>query len=72
MNIFLHDEMILNYKILILYVLRNIEIMELKQMIWQQIFEEEEEELIELMNQLWYEDEIPEFNLSDLEIQYSD
>ena len=70
MNIFLHDEMILAYKTLILYILKDIDIIELKRIIWEKIFEEEEEELI---NQLWYEiDEIPEFNLSDLEIQYSD
>ena len=51
--------------------------MELRRIIWEKIFEEEEEEL---MNQIWYEideidrinNEILEFNLSDLEIQYSD
>jgi len=61
MNISLHDEMILAYKTLILYILKDIDIIELKRIIWEKIFEEEEEELI---NQLWYEiDEIPEFNL---------
>ena len=59
MNISLHDEMILAYKTLILYILKDIDIIELKWIIWEKIFEEEEEELI---NQLWYEiDEIVEW-----------
>jgi len=42
----LHDEMILSYKTLILYILKNIEIIDLRRIIWEKIFEEEEEELI--------------------------
>jgi len=72
----LQDVMILEYKTLILYILKNIKIIDLRKIIWNKIFEEEEEEL---MNQEWYEFnldrveiEMLRFNLSDLEIQYTD
>jgi len=72
----LYDEMILAYKTLILYILKNIKVIDLRKIIWNKIFEEEEKELI---NQEWYEFELDrveiemlKFNLSDLEIQYTD
>ena len=72
-NMDLFDAMILNYKILVLYAIKNIEIIELRRMIWEKIFDPEDEEL---MNQTWYEiDEIydlEQININDLELEYSD
>lgn len=72
---YLHDEMKLTYKILVLYTLKDINV-ETRTIIWEKIFEEEEE----LINQIWYEidelnrlnNEVLDFDLNDLEIQYSD
>ena len=44
--------MILTYKTLIMYILKDIKVIDLRGIIWNKIFEEEEEEL---MNQVWYE-----------------
>jgi len=73
----LYEAMIQDYKILVLYVLKNIEIIDIRKVIWEKIFDPETEEL---MNQEWFDineiwqdiDEIIEFDLNDLEIQYSD
>jgi len=73
----LYETIMQDYKILVLYVLKNIEIIDIKKIIWEKIFDPEIEEL---MNQEWYDineiwqdiDEIIEFDLCDLEIQYSD
>jgi len=73
----LYEAMIQDYKILVLYVLKNIEIIDIRKTIWEKIFDPETEEL---MKQEWFEideiwqdiDEIIGFDLNDLEIQYSD
>jgi len=73
----LYEAIMQDYKILVLYVLKNIEIIDIRKIIWEKIFDPEIEEL---MNQEWYDineiwqdiDEIIEFDLNDLEIQYSD
>ncbi len=55
MNLF--DAMILDYKILVLYALKNISIIELRKIIWEKIFDYEE---LELATQTWYEIELHE------------
>jgi len=74
MTTYLHDKMILTYETLILYILKDIEIIELRRIIWDKIFNFEE---LELATQTWYEiDEIDidleRINISDLELEYSD
>jgi len=45
MTTYLHDEMILTYETLIIYILKDIEIIELRRIIWYKIFNFEELEL---------------------------
>ena len=43
MPTYLHEEMLNNYKILILYILKDLKIIELRRIIWEKIFTYEEE-----------------------------
>ena len=49
MNTYIHDEMIKSYKILILYILKGIKIIELRRIIWEKIFNDDESE--DILNQ---------------------
>ncbi len=42
MTTYMHDEMIKSYKTLILYILKDIEIIELRRTIWEKIFNDYE------------------------------
>lgn len=74
MTTYLHDEMILAYETLILYILKNIKIIELRRMIWEKVFDLEE---LELATQTWYkigeiDIDLERINISGLELEYSD
>ena len=62
MTTYTHDEMIKNYETLILYILNGIEIIELRRIIWEIIFDDYE--LEDILNQQWYE-----INLHDLDFE---
>ena len=49
MTTYMHDEMIKNYETLILYILTGIEIIELRRIIWEKIFDDYE--LEDILNQ---------------------
>ncbi len=53
MTTYMHDEMIKNYETLILYILKDIKIIELRRLIWEKIFNDDESE--DIINQQWYE-----------------
>ena len=53
MTTYMHDEIIKNYETLILYILNGIEIIELRRIIWEKIFDDYE--LEDILNQEWYE-----------------
>ena len=62
MTTYMHDEMIKNYETLILYILKGIEIIELRRIIWEKIFNDNKSE--DILNQEWYE-----IDLHDLEFE---
>uniref|UniRef100_A0A0V0GRB0 Putative ovule protein n=1 Tax=Solanum chacoense TaxID=4108 RepID=A0A0V0GRB0_SOLCH len=62
MTTYMHGEMIKNYETLILYILKGIEIIELRRIIWGKIFNDNESE--DILNQQWYE-----INLHDLDLE---
>ena len=60
MNSYLPDEMKDEFKILVLYVLKDIEIVDTKKIIWEKIFDIEDEEL-----ENWIEDQLEQIYLND-------
>ena len=65
MTTYMHDEMIKNYETLILYVLKNIEIIELRRIIWEKIFNDYESE--DILNQEWYEIDLHDLDSERIE-----
>ncbi|MCQ8086717.1 hypothetical protein NP254_23975 [Salmonella enterica] len=61
----MHDEMIKNYETLILYILKDIEIIELRRIIWEKIFNDNESE--DILNQQWYEIDLHDLDLERIE-----
>ncbi|MCQ8082149.1 hypothetical protein NP492_23800 [Salmonella enterica] len=60
----MHDEMIKNYKTLILYILKGIKIIELRRIIWEKIFNNESEDIL---NQQWYEIDLHDLDFERIE-----
>ncbi len=68
MTTYMHDEMIKSYKTLILYILKDIEIIELKRTIWEKIFNDYED----ILNQEWYEIDLQDLYLDNERIEWYD
>jgi len=66
----MHDEMIKNYETLILYILNGIEIIELRRIIWEKIFNDYESE--DILNQEWYEIDLQDLYLDNERIEWYD
>ena len=66
----MHDEMIKNYETLILYILNGIEIIELRRIIWEKIFDDYE--LEDILNQEWYEIDLQDLYLDNERIEWYD
>jgi len=64
MTTYLHNEMIKNYETLILYVLKDIKIIELRRIIWEKIFNNEPEDIL---NQEWYEIDLHDLDYERIE-----
>jgi len=64
MTTYLHNEMIKNYETLILYVLKDIKIIELRRIIWEKIFNNEPEDIL---NQQWYEIDLHDLDYERIE-----
>ena len=64
MTTYLHNEMIKNYETLILYVLKDIKIIELRRIIWEKIFDNEPEDIL---NQQWYEIDLHDLDYERIE-----
>ena len=64
MTTYLHNEMIKNYETLILYVLKDIKIIELRRIIWEKIFNNEPEDIL---NQKWYEIDLHDLDYERIE-----
>ena len=69
MTTYMHDEMIKNYETLILYILKGIEIIELRRIIWEKIFNNE---LEDTLNQEWYEIDLQDLYLDNERIEWYD
>ena len=65
MTTYMHDEMIKNYETLILYILKGIEIIELRRIIWEKIFNDYEPE--DILNQQWYEIDLHDLDFERIE-----
>ena len=65
MTTYMHDEMIKNYETLILYILKDIEIIELRRIIWEKIFNDNESE--DILNQQWYEMDLHDLDCERIE-----
>jgi len=65
MTTYMHDEMIKNYETLILYILRGMEIIELRKIIWEKIFNDNESE--DILDQQWYEIDLHDLDLERIE-----
>ena len=70
MNTYLHDKMIKDYETLILYILKDIEIIELRRIIWEKIFNDDE--LEDILNQQWYEIDLHDLYLDNERIEWYD
>ena len=70
MTTYMHDEMIKNYETLILYILNGIEIIELRRIIWEKIFNDYESE--DILNQEWYEIDLQDLYLDNERIEWYD
>ena len=70
MTTYMHDEMIKNYETLILYILKGIEIIELRRIIWEKIFNDYESE--DILNQEWYEIDLQDLYLDNERIEWYD
>ncbi len=68
MTTYMHDEMIKSYKTLILYILKDIEIIELRRTIWEKIFNDFED----ILNQEWYEIDLQDLYLDNERIEWYD
>ncbi|WP_223677329.1 hypothetical protein [Escherichia coli] len=66
----MHDEMIKNYETLILYVLKDIKIIELRRIIWEKIFDDYES--VDILNQEWYEIDLQDLYLDNERIEWYD
>ena len=62
--------MIKNYETLILYVLKDIKIIELRRIIWEKIFNDYESE--DILNQEWYEIDLQDLYLDNERIEWYD
>ena len=62
MTTYVHDEMIKNCETLILYILKGIEIIELRRIIWEKIFNDNESE--DILSQ-----QLCEIDLHDLDLE---
>ena len=67
---YMHDEMIKNYKTLILYILNGIKIIELRRIIWEKIFNDYE--LEDILNQEWHEIDLQDLYLDNERIEWYD
>lgn len=65
MTTYMHDKIIKNYETLILYILKDIEIIELRRIIWEKIFNDNESE--DILNQQWYEIDLHNLDLERIE-----
>ena len=65
----MHDEIIKSYKTLILYILNGIEIIELRRIIWEKIFDYES---VDILNQEWYEINLQDLYLDNERIEWYD
>ena len=63
-------EMIKNYETLILYILNGREIIELRRIIWEKIFNDYESE--DILNQEWYEIDLQDLYLDNERIEWYD
>jgi len=70
MTTYMHDEMIKSYETLILYILNGIEIIELRRIIWEKIFDDYE--LEDILNQEWYEIDLQDLYLDNERIEWYD
>ena len=70
MTTYMHDEIIKSYKTLILYILNGIEIIELRRIIWEKIFDDYE--LEDILNQEWYEIDLQDLYLDNERIEWYD
>ncbi len=70
MTTYMHDEMIKNYETLILYVLKDIKIIELRRIIWEKIFDDYES--VDILNQEWYEIDLQDLYLDNERIEWYD
>ena len=70
MTTYMHDEIIKSYKTLILYILNGIEIIELRRIIWEKIFDDYES--IDILNQEWYEIDLQDLYLDNERIEWYD
>ena len=70
MTTYMHDEMIKSYETLILYILNGIEIIELRRIIWEKIFDDYESE--DILNQEWYEIDLQDLYLDNERIEWYD
>ena len=68
MTTYIHDEMIKSYETLILYILNGIEIIELRRIIWEKIFDDYE--LVDILNQEWYEIDLQDLYLDNERIEW--
>uniref|UniRef100_A0A0V0IBV3 Putative ovule protein n=1 Tax=Solanum chacoense TaxID=4108 RepID=A0A0V0IBV3_SOLCH len=65
MTTYVHDEMIKNYETLILYILKDIKIIELRRIIWKKIFNDNESE--DILNQQGYEIDLHDLGYERIE-----
>ena len=70
MTTYMHDEVIKSYETLILYMLNNIEIIELRRLIWEKIINDNESE--DILNQQWYEIDLQDLYLDNERIKWYD
>ena len=70
MTTYMHDEIIKDYETLILSILKDIEIIELRRIIWEKIFNDYE--LEDILNQEWYEIDLQDLYLDNERIEWYD
>ena len=69
MTTYMHDEMVKSYETLILYILNGIEIIELRRIIWEKIFDYES---VDILNQEWFEINLQDLYLDNERIKWYD
>ena len=70
MTTYMHEEMIKSYETLILYILNGIEIIELRRIIWEKIFDDYK--LEDILNKEWYEIDLQDLYLDNERIEWYD